>query len=54
MLKIPHNLEMNIGRQLEILGPEDDSITILRNVYKYRVAQKTYTLFTHQYLWNKL
>jgi hypothetical protein len=22
-------------------------------VYIYRVAQKTYTLFTHQYLWNK-
>ena len=34
-LIISNNLETNAGRQLEILSPEDDSTTILRNVYKY-------------------
>jgi hypothetical protein len=34
-LIIPHNLETNAGMQLEILGPEDYSMTSFRNVYKY-------------------
>ena len=31
-LIIPHNLETNAARQIETLGLEDDSMTILRNV----------------------
>jgi hypothetical protein len=34
-LTIQHNLETNVGRPLEILSPENGSITVLRNVYKY-------------------
>ena len=34
-LIIPHNLETNAGRQIEILGLEDDSMTILRKVCKH-------------------
>ena len=30
-LIIPHKLETNAGRQIEKLGLEDDSMTILRN-----------------------
>jgi hypothetical protein len=33
---------------------EPFSLNLLHVICHYRVAQKIYTLFTHQYLWNKL
>ena len=43
--EMPMKLVNNLTKQLKHF--------IIQQMHKYRVAQKMYTLFTHQYLWNK-